>query len=225
MASRGGLFKATASDLPRAREYLAQRGIEYRGHSPKQAQRVANAVAKQEAAGLIANRAAARGHGATPEHPGRKPRKPFSPPKAEREKQPAAAGKELKVGTRREYQRVHHAIPKNQRYQQFPDGQEIYKTTSGHRAGEIIRFEASAYEGKRIDIEVTYENGVTHRFFVGDDHKRNGEHAIDAKVLAEKLDAAGGNMERLIFDTTDSNRSDTYPPVGVPILSYTINVY
>ena len=225
MASRGGPFRATDSDLPRARDYLAQRGIEYRGHSPQQAQRIANGVAKQEAAGLIANRAAARGHGATPEHPGRAPRKAFSPPKSEREKQPAAAGKELKVGTRREYQRVHYAIPKEQRYQEFADGQKVYKTESGNRAAEIVRFEASAYEGKRIDIEVTYENGLTHRFFVGDDHKRNGEHAIDAKVLVEKLAAAGGNMERLIFDTTDSNRSDTYPPVGIPILAYSINVY
>lgn len=223
MAQSRGPFRATEADVPRVREYLRERGIEYRGNSPEQARRIGNAVAKQEAAGLIANRPAARGHGSTPEHPGRKPTT-FKPPQSEREQQPAAAGKELKIGTQREYQRVHYSIPQEQRYQQFPDGQEIYRTTSGNRASAIVRFEASAYEGKRIDIEVTYADGTKQRLFTGADHKRNGEHAIDAKVLEEMLEDYDGDWDDFIADYADDDAySDDQGGGGV--VAYSINVY
>lgn len=231
--SSSGPFQATASDLPRVRAYLAARGIDYRGHSPKQAQRLGNAVARQEAAGLLPNREAARGHATTPEHPGRKPKstgRSITPSASVREKAPAAAAKPLRAGTPRQYQRVaRHPIPANQRYAQLPGGREVYRTASDRQMERIINFSADAANagnGGRVDIEVTYADGTKQTLFTGSDHKRNGgEHAIDAATLQEMLAAHDGDMKDLIDDVVEDSGSDLEPAGMGGIVSYTLTFY
>lgn len=219
MARSSGPFAATPADMERARDYLAQRGIAYKGHSPRQAQRLGNNIARQEAAGFLPNRPAARGHGSTPEHPGRTVRQRYTPPPAVREAAPKAAGKSLKAGTPTQYRAVHERVPNTH---EAVAGREIYGTGSEKRATDIINF--LPVEGGRVDIVVTYADGTEQKLFSGADHKRNGEHAIDAQALADKLKDYNGSLDDLIGDVADESQYEESTGVG-GIVSYTITFY
>lgn len=219
MAKSSGPFAANDSGMAAGKSFLAEHGIQLKSNNPEYVQRIANAAYKDERAGLAPNRQAGRGHGSTREHRERAAPRELSPTKLEL--------KPTKVPTApaspREYRRVHYSIPPEQRYQQVA-GREIYKTTSGNRAGQIVHFEADAYEGKRVDIKVTYADGKEQTLFTGADHKRSGEHAISAEKLDELLEDYDGDFDDFIADTaSDEDYEDSAGTGG--IVSYTITVY
>lgn len=222
MASRGP-FKATDSDMERARDYLAQRGIDYKGDSPKQAQRLANGLYKQESAGYVFNRAAARGHGSTPEHPGRSVRT-FQPAPERAKEQAAVAGKELKVGTTRQYDIVHYK-PVNEKVE-YPDGERSYSGSAAY-AREGVK--DAAFLGGRVEVQVTYADGRTQDLFTGADHKRNGTHAIDAATLQEMYqdyleENPDGDWEDFIDDFAGDEAYEDSQGTGGAV-SYTVSFH
>lgn len=211
-------FHATERDLPRARAYLARQGIDYKGNRPKQAQRLANKVARQVAAGLLPSRPDARGHGLTPEHPGRKPRQRLATATPRRR---APAGQPpLKHGTPQEY----HAATRQEPYRKMSNGVELYETSSAKRLRRIINFLAAIDPDGRADLEVTYADGTKAPFFTGADHKRNGRHAINISVLKEMLDDIAGDMEALLEDIAGDEDYPVEPGEG-GIVNYLLTFY
>ena len=219
--SNSGPFHATESDLPKARVYLASQGIDYTGSSPQQAQRLANKVFQQVRAGLAPSRTAARGHAATPEHPGRAPRQRLATATPQR----APSEAPLRVGTPQEYAAVGS---RHNTYAQMPNGVEIYGTSSERRLSSIIGFSADAAndgQGGRIDIEVTYADGTKQTLFTGADHKRNGTHAIDAATLRERVADFDGDLGDYLEYVIEDSGSEVGPAGSGGIVSYAVTFY
>lgn len=221
MAKSSGPFRATDAGMAEGKAYLRERGIVVHSNNPTYVRRIANGAYKEGQAGLAPNRQASRGHGSTREHKNRPAPRELAPTR--QEVKPTVVP--TAPASPKEYRKAHYSIPKEQRYQQVA-GREIYKTTSGKRAGEIIKFEADVSEpgSKRVDIKVTYADGTEQTLFAGADHKRSGEHAISVDKLDELLDDYDGDFDDYIGDVSDEEAYEVFVGSG-GVVAYTITIY
>ena len=179
-----GPFGSTKGEMKKAKAFLAKHGIPTTSNKPKYVQRVANGVVRQLAQGLPANRQASRGHITTAEHTGRKP------PTMKRVSSPAYKGRKGTVAPRtaqmQEYLRV-RARTRNEVIP-LPSGDMLY--ISGRPKFILNGLKDAVAQGRRVDIQVYLTNGKEFTLF-NNARYRTRQHAIDAQVLLDQLEASG----------------------------------